>query len=178
MYMNGAPMKGGLGMASIPTDKQAYMCVGDSSPGGWLDHLKHWCADVNGGQYGCDTVYLDQTSCTPPSLCFNEKHGHGRDHGANGRNLAQFLQELSQQGRTYNPDFAIAVEGMNDVHSLWTSFNLYVGSEQNKGDLFLYTHPWSAYYRGDRQRRRVRADSLRAQNVPALSPRTLRHLRR
>ena len=173
MYMNGAVMKGLSAMCSVSTDKQAYMCVGDSSPGGWLDHLKKWCADINCGEYGCDTVYLDQTSCTPPFLCFNEKHGHGRDHGANGRNLAHFLKELSQRGRENNPDFAIAVEGMNDVDALWASFNLYVGSEQNKGDLFLYTHPLVGLLSRPRQRRRVRSDSLRAQNVPALSPRAI-----
>lgn len=147
-YMNGQRQEGGPGLAAIPPAKQFNMCRGDSSPGGWHDHLLHWCADVNAGEYGCDIVYLDQTSCTAPFLCYNDQHGHGKDHGSGGRQLADLLKTLKERGRKHNPDFAIGVEGMVDAHALHAAFNLFVGSEQNKGDLFLYTHPWASYYRG------------------------------
>ena len=147
-YMNGKRQEGGPGLNAIPPAKQFNMCRGDSRPDGWNDHLLHWCADVNAGEYGCDIVYLDQTSCTAPFLCYNDKHGHGKDHGSGGRQLAELLKTMNERGRKHNPDFAIGVEGMVDAHALHAAFNLFVGSEQNKGDLFLYTHPWASYYRG------------------------------
>lgn len=148
MPLSGNIIRGGPGLLSIPGHLQRNMCLADTGPGGWLEHQKFWLADMGARRHEVGCSYIDQTSCIRMPLCFNEAHGHGPDHAAAGRNLTQMLKETVLEGRRHNPDYVLGVEGIVDVHAQWAPMGLYVGSEQNKGNLYLYTHPWHFYYRG------------------------------
>ncbi len=103
---------------------------------GFTDHLKVWMADLYGGRFRTDGVYLDQAGATAAKPCYNLSHGHD-DIGAWGMGNVELLRRVRDAGRQHNPDYVVAIEGSGDALGQYADLHLTSG---------LCTHPEVYHY--------------------------------
>ncbi|NLF15964.1 MAG: hypothetical protein GX595_01730 [Lentisphaerae bacterium] len=103
---------------------------------GFSEHLRFWMADMYGGLFRTDGVYLDQAGATQAKPCYNLDHGHD-DIGSWGAGMVEMLRQVREAGRRINPDYLIAIEGCGDALGQYADLHLISG---------LCTHPEVYHY--------------------------------
>ena len=127
------------------TVRNAYeMCAGAKE---WREHLVKWTTTIWMGDYGVNSLYLDQTGCVYQK-CFGQDHEHGLQHAVSGRGFADIARAIRENGRHINPDFVFGIEGMTDRLSSYTDYGLWVGSLQASGYYLKYALPYMQFARG------------------------------
>ncbi|MEN6548057.1 MAG: DUF6259 domain-containing protein [Armatimonadia bacterium] len=86
-------------------------------------HLKYWCVDQYGGQYGASGIYLDETCAAAERYCFAANHGH-EHHGVWGAGLTKSMRDMVESGRKRDPDWMFAMEGCGDAVGQFADVNL------------------------------------------------------
>jgi len=101
------------------SERFSVMCVSSQA---WQEHLLNtvkYLVEKIGG----DGVYLDQLSCAPPVLCFNNDHGHEHDDWNKGYNI--LLDEINSYFLKNNRNsISIICEGASDIHGCKISGHL------------------------------------------------------
>lgn len=121
-------------------------------------HLKYWCVDQYGGQYGASGIYLDETCAAGERYCFAANHGH-EHHGVWGAGLAKSMRDMVECGRKHDPDWMFAMEGCGDAVGQFADVNLISPASARKPGLwgvtrrfapecFHYTFPDYILYNG------------------------------
>lgn len=86
-------------------------------------HLRYWCVDQYGFEYGANGIYLDETSAASERYCFAGNHGHPH-HGIWGMSLAATMRDMVSHGREKDPSFTVAMEGCSDAIGQFADMNL------------------------------------------------------
>ncbi|HXX62664.1 MAG TPA: DUF6259 domain-containing protein, partial [Bacteroidota bacterium] len=130
---------------------QGWFSVMCPSAKGWQDHLvgqvTHMLRD-----YHFDGVFFDQPGSYYAELCYSRYHGHSTPATAWGPGYLEILRRIQSEGRKINPEFAVWIEGMNDVYGqfldyqtdknpVWEPMRLHPDAETFV-EMWRYTLPW------------------------------------
>jgi len=111
---------------------------------GWQKYLIHWVVEKYLKEYGANFAYIDQTFSPPVSYCFNFAHGH-KHHGCSVQGRVKTIKRLSEEGRKFDPEFSLCIEGNGDSVGQYCGLHLYTSfSSQTMHpapEVFAYTFP-------------------------------------
>lgn len=121
-------------------------------------HLKYWCVDQYGREYGASGIYLDETCAAGERICFAANHGHEHP-GIWGASLARAMQDMVDSGRKLDPDWTFAMEGCGDAIGRFADMHLISPASAKKAgqwganrrfapECFHYTFPEYILYDG------------------------------
>ena len=130
---------------------EGWFSVMCPSAKGWQDHLvgqvTHMLRD-----YHFDGIFFDQPGSYYAELCYNRYHGHSTPATAWGPGQLELIRRIHSEGRKINPEFAMWIEGMNDVYGqfldyqtdknpVWEPMRLHPDAETFV-EMWRYTVPW------------------------------------